>query len=51
MCSFIKQGLLTKEIAKMLSLSIRTIDFHRENIRKKFDINNRKTSITSYLRK
>ncbi len=48
-CSLIKQGHGTKEIAEVLHVSKRTIDFHRDNIRKKLKIPNRKESISSYL--
>jgi len=33
--NFIKQGKTTKEIAELFNLSTKTIDFHRNNIRKK----------------
>jgi PAS domain S-box-containing protein len=34
----IKQGKTTKEIADIMSSSIRTIEFHRSNIRRKFEL-------------
>jgi DNA-binding NarL/FixJ family response regulator len=42
-----------KEIAKIFSLSIRTIEFHRQNIRKKLGLKHKKSSdyLRSYLGK
>lgn len=37
-CTLLKINMNTKEIARMLSLSSRTIDYHRNNIRKKTGI-------------
>lgn len=48
-CNMIKNGLAVKEIAKMLHLSPRTIDKHRENIRKKLGIKSKKVNLASYL--
>lgn len=47
--NLIKQGKSSKEIADVLSLSPRTIDFHRDNIRKKFNINKKKINLRTYL--
>ncbi len=38
-CDMIRNGLTNKEIASLLRISIRTIEKHRANIRKKLDIN------------
>jgi len=46
---FIKEGRTTKEIAGMLNASTRTIDFHRNNIRHKLGISNRKANLRSFL--
>ena len=45
----IKKGKSTKEISQILSLSMRTIDIHRYNIRRKLDITNTKANLQSYL--
>jgi len=47
----IKQGKTTKEIAEFLQSSPRAIEFHRNNIRKKFGLTNTKTNLTTYLLK
>jgi len=47
--NLIKQGNTTKEIAKIMNLAKSTIDFHRNNIRRKFGIKNQKTNIRTYL--
>lgn len=45
----IKRGKRSKEIAELLNVSIATISFHRNNIRKKLGLNNKKQNLFSYL--
>ncbi len=47
--NLVKQGKTTKEVAALLSMSPRTVDIHRYNIRKKLGINNKKAGLTSHL--
>jgi len=47
--TMIKQGLTNKEIAEALNCSKRTIDTHRENIRKKLDLTNKKVNLKTFL--
>ena len=47
--NFIRQGKTTKEIAEMLNLSPKTIEFHRNNIRTKIGIKNKKINLRTHL--
>ncbi len=49
MANLIKQGKTSKEIAELLNLATSTIDFHRDNIRKKVGIKNKKVNLRTYL--
>jgi len=45
----IKQGNTTKEIAELLQSSPRAIEFHRNNLRKKFGLTKTKTNLITHL--
>jgi len=47
--NLVKQGKTNKEIAEILHVTSRTIAFHRENIRKKLGLTNKKTNLKTYL--
>jgi len=49
-CNMIKEGLTSKEIARLLSISSMTVDTHRKMIRKKMGISNKSTNLTSFLK-
>jgi len=48
--SLVREGKTSKEIAEILNASKRVIEFHRENIRKKLGLNNKKESLAILLR-
>ncbi len=47
--NFVKQGKTTRDIAKQLNLSPRTIEVNRNNIRNKLGITNKKINLRTYL--
>jgi len=47
--SLIKEGRTTKEIATILNVSVKDVEFHRYNIRKKFNLTRKKESLSAYL--
>ncbi|MGL1903471.1 MAG: helix-turn-helix transcriptional regulator [Fibrobacterales bacterium] len=48
-CSLLKLGQSNKDMALELQTSVKTVETHRKNIRKKLNINNRSVNLTSYL--
>jgi DNA-binding CsgD family transcriptional regulator len=48
-CDMIKRGLSSKEIASMRGITPATVGRHRENIRQKLGLVNRKVNLVSYL--
>lgn len=46
----VKEGKTSKEIAELLNSKKRVIEFHRENIRKKLGLNNKKENLAILLR-
>jgi PAS domain S-box-containing protein len=47
--NFVKEGKTTKEVAELLNSSTRAVGFHRESLRKKFGLKNKKTNLRSHL--
>jgi len=47
--SLVKEGRTTKDIGELLNLSSRTVEFHRNNIRKKLGLNKSKVNLRSHL--
>jgi len=47
--NLVRQGLTSKEIAGIMSLSVETIGTHRKKIRKKMGLSNKEANLQSYL--
>lgn len=47
--NLVKQGMTSKQIAKMFNLSRRTIETHRRNIRDKIGLKSKKANLRTYL--
>lgn len=48
-CNMIKKGLSSKEIARLLNISLFTVGRHRHNTRKKVNITNKNINLNSFL--
>ena len=48
-CSLVRSGMSSKEIAGMLYISLKTVNNHRDKIRKKLGIKNQAVRLSSYL--
>lgn len=48
-CNMVRSGLSSKEIAKLLNISYRSVETYRNYIRKKLGITNKKVNLASYL--
>jgi PAS domain S-box-containing protein len=47
--NLVKDGHISKEIASLLCISTRSVEFHKDNIRKKMGLTNKKIDLYSYL--
>lgn len=49
-CNMIRGGLSSKDIARILNISQRTVDNHRNSIRTKLKLSGKKTNLATYLK-
>jgi|GEM_PF-2381397 len=47
--NMVKEGKTSKEIAHLINSSIRSVEFHRDNIRKKLGLNHKKSNLRMFL--
>lgn len=48
-CSMLKSGLTSKELAEILHISSKTVERHRESIRRKFNIQHKRINLYTFL--
>ncbi|MFC1462059.1 PAS domain S-box protein [Verrucomicrobiota bacterium] len=48
--NLVRGGMSTKEVADFLHISLRTVETHRNNIRRKLGLAKKRTNLTTYLR-
>lgn len=48
--NYVKQGLRTKQISAILNVSSRTVEFHRQSIRKKLGLKDRNINLGTFLK-
>jgi DNA-binding CsgD family transcriptional regulator len=48
-CSMVKRGLSSKEIASFLNISLFTVGRHRHNIRKKLKITKKTVNLNTFM--
>jgi PAS domain S-box-containing protein len=48
-CNLIKANLTSKDISQLLNISVKTVDKHRRNIRKKLELSNKDINLASAL--
>ena len=49
-CSMVRGGLSSKEVARLLNVSYQTVEKHRKNIRRKLGLTGKGTGLASHLR-
>ena len=47
--SLLREGKTTKQIAELLGVSLKAVEFHRYNIRKKLGLDHKKTNLSTHL--
>lgn len=48
-CNMIREGFGSKEIASSFNISLKTVETHRRNIRKKLSLSNKEVNLATYL--